>query len=322
MGLKHIFLTSATLLVLCMASEAKTVHTKTARDGGSGPWKAIAAEDDALPGRTVFRPENLAEAGQGKKLPVILFGNGGCSRSSEGLMDFLIEVASHGYVIITPGIWGSEPPSWTQGPAEGEQHARQQMPQLDEKQMKKLKRQMAKGQKENVKDAKKLLKALTILGKQAEYKPYVDVSNAAASGQSCGGLQALLMGTSGDRRIRTVAAVNSGVIAQGLLDGMISREDLRKLFVPVAYFIGGPEDIAYPNSEGDFQYINHVPVTWANCQSGHAGPYLYPDIYASIYIAWMDWQLKGDQTHAVFFRTGNPDPELSDWTASAKNYLP
>lgn len=319
MRLKYAILIISALSALCLAGEAKTVNTKTVRDGGSGPWKAIAAEDDALPGRTVFRPENLSEAAQGGKLPVILFGNGGCSRSSEGLMDFLIEVASHGYIIITPGIWGAEPPSWTQGQTEGEQHA-QQMPRLDEKQMKKLKKQMAKTQKENVKDAKKLLKALTILGKQAEYKPYVDVSDAAASGQSCGGLQALLMGISGDRRIRTVAAVNSGVIAQGLLDGMISREDLRKLSVPVAYIIGGPEDIAYPNSEEDFKYINHVPVTWANCQSGHAGPYLYPDIYASVYIAWMDWQLKGIQTHADFFRTGNPDPELPDWMASAKNH--
>src|SRR5690606_627762 len=102
----------------------------------------------------------------------------------------------------------------------------------------------------------------------------VDVTRIAAMGHSCGGLQALAAGA--DRRVTTVVAFASGVYnrpGSGLSGVQISKDDLAKLHTPVAYVIGGPEDIAYPNAADDFERIAHVPVMLANLPVGHGGTF-------------------------------------------------
>src|SRR5215831_18404134 len=42
---------------------------------GTGPFKAVMAEDPSLPDHTLYYPQNIAAAG---KLPVITWGNGAC----------------------------------------------------------------------------------------------------------------------------------------------------------------------------------------------------------------------------------------------------
>lgn len=280
---------SATTLV------SKTKYSMTVRDGGTGPYKAVIVEDSGLKGYSIFRPEDLAAACEAEgKLPVILFGNGGCSRNSYGLLDFLVEVASHGYVIVTNGQWRATDPALDHSEFTPKQKARYE---------KKMQRRAQKGQKRNVDDALDYFRALDYLQRQArrtgsEYYGRLDCVNVAVSGQSCGGLQALIMGTRRDPRVKSVVAVNSGVLDRGdLLDEMITRDALSALSTPVAYFIGGEEDIAYKNAVNDFNAITHVPVMLANCNSGHPGPYIEPDLYASIYLCWMDWQLKGKEVN-------------------------
>jgi hypothetical protein len=62
----------------------------------------------------------------------------------------------------------------------------------------------------------------------------------AVSGQSCGGLEALSAAYKDDR-IKNVVLWNSGVIEAP------KRKYLADIKVPLAYFIGGPKDIAYAN---------------------------------------------------------------------------
>ena len=68
-------------------------------NGGSGPYKAGYVTDPSLPSHTIYAPKAAPKI----KMPVIVWGNGGCF--SNGLMfeDFLTEVASHGYLILANG---------------------------------------------------------------------------------------------------------------------------------------------------------------------------------------------------------------------------
>ena len=80
---------------------ARTLSVKTIEDGGTGPYKAVMTVEEALPGFAVYRPADLAAAvkAEGRALPIVIFGNGGCAVSSRGSYSFLEEIASHGYVV-------------------------------------------------------------------------------------------------------------------------------------------------------------------------------------------------------------------------------
>lgn len=86
------------------AASAQVVNSKVIDGGGSGPYEAIAATEATLPDYTVYRPRDLvAAARDGGPLPVMVFGNGGCSNSSLTHERVLTEIASHGYIVIAIG---------------------------------------------------------------------------------------------------------------------------------------------------------------------------------------------------------------------------
>ena len=75
--------------------------------------------------------------------------------------------------------------------------------------------------------------------------------------------------------------MNSGAFPPGrrspaLSQSAGSKESLTRLHGPVAYVIGGPTDVAYPNAEDDFARITKVPVFKANLNVGHGGTYRQP----------------------------------------------
>ena len=76
-------------------------------EGGAGPYKAMALGDETLPGFTIYRPQNLDAFGGSRKLPIILWGNGGCMNSTVGAMPFLNEIASHGFMVFGIGPYSS-----------------------------------------------------------------------------------------------------------------------------------------------------------------------------------------------------------------------
>jgi hypothetical protein len=70
------------------------------RSGGSGQYKARVFEDPSLPGHTFFAPKSIP---QGKKLPLLVWGNGGCMGLGQTHGNILTDIASHGYVVIANG---------------------------------------------------------------------------------------------------------------------------------------------------------------------------------------------------------------------------
>lgn len=256
---------------------------------GSGPYPAIKTQDPAFPNHTVYRPRDLSALG-GRKLPVYLWGNGGCSDDAASARLFLEEIASHGYLVVAAGTLKSgpgvafkpEPP--TPAPAG--------KPVLQVK--------------TTAEDVHAGLDQALAANADPNNPLYgkVDASRVAVSGHSCGGLQALQI--AGDPRIKAVIIHNSGVFADGSnpISGItVSKQILTTLHTPVLYVLGGPTDIAYPNGTDDFRKIETVPAALVNLPTGHGGTFMQPQggEGAKVAVAWLDWQLRGDRTAARMF---------------------
>ena len=68
---------------------------------GTGPFLAILEQDPSLPTHTVYRPQDLSKV-KGK-LPIIAWGERGCANNGLSHRNFLMEIASHGYLAIAIG---------------------------------------------------------------------------------------------------------------------------------------------------------------------------------------------------------------------------
>jgi hypothetical protein len=118
------------------------------RTGGSGQYKAHVLEDATLRGHTIFAPASFPA---GKKLPLVLWGNGGCLAMGQVHGNVLTDIASHGYVVIANG--GKNPPDVTFS-----------------------------------KNTDMFDAALWAANRGAKYN--IDTTRVATAGQSCGGMQA------------------------------------------------------------------------------------------------------------------------------------
>jgi len=276
-----------------LAQETGTTEKTTSRvveDGGTGAYSAIMCTDASLTTHTIFRPKDLSAFGKKEKLPIIAWGNGACANSPWEHINFLSEVASHGFLVIAIG------PMPQEGQRGGGRSTSSQLIDAID---------WAIAQNNN---------------KDSELYGKIDISKIAVSGMSCGGLQTLE--TAPDPRITTAIICNSGIIGDG--GGMpgLKKDHLEKLHTPTLYLLGGETDIAYKNGMDDFSRINHVPVFVANMDVGHGGTYSQPHggEFAKVATAWYKWQLKGDKEAGKMF-TGDPC-ELSKstvWKVEKKN---
>lgn len=300
-------------LVMVMAGwmniQAQTSNSVVMDGGGSGPYKAVMTDDESLPGFTIYRPGDIQSASKVEgALPVVLFGNGGCYRSSQPYAKFLTEIASHGYVLMAVGEWRIE-----HDPDEAK------VWELDD-------------EKSTLKtnDAKSLVNtALNWLEKEnqragSEFYQTVNTHNVAAMGYSCGGVQALIMGTLGDKRIKTVVGMNTGAfIDGGPLNGMITKDDLQKLTTPIIYMLGGEKDDAAPNGRDDFKRINHVSVVLATYPSvGHTATYQdhQGGAFGQMARTWLDYQLKGKKQYENLFRYSDKGNNFEGWEITQKGF--
>lgn len=71
------------------------------KTSGSGPYPAVMLTDSTLPGHTIFAPKT-PPAGN-LSLPFIAWGNGACTLNAAQYENFLVEIASYGYVIAADG---------------------------------------------------------------------------------------------------------------------------------------------------------------------------------------------------------------------------
>ncbi len=69
---------------------------------GSGPYRAVMEQEDALPGFTFYRPADLSTFGP-RSLPIAIWANGACANQGNAFRAFLSEIASYGYVVIALG---------------------------------------------------------------------------------------------------------------------------------------------------------------------------------------------------------------------------
>lgn len=288
-GKKFIFLCAAMGLMIvlggCRVSNAsqtakvqnitKETTSSVIEDGGTGPYSAVMVSDSSLATHMIFRPGDLNGFGRKNKLPIIAWGNGACANSPWEHVNFLSEVASHGFLVIAIGTM----PRPVQGG--GSRSTSSQL--LDA-----IDWAIAENS-----------------DKTSQYYNKLDITKIAVSGMSCGGLQTLEVAP--DPRITTAVICNSGILGNSGrgMPGMpkLTKDQLEKLHTPTLYILGGESDIAYNNGMDDFGRINHVPVFMANLDVGHGGTYGRPHggEFAVVAAAWYKWQLKGDKEAAKMF---------------------
>ncbi len=266
---------------------------------GTGPYPAMKEEDASLPTHVVYRPRDLAAMGR-QKLGVVAWGNGGCSDDAASTRFPLLEIASHGYLVIASGKILSGPGAPPRpapaappaGPQQGAPSAGQAL------QLPPPKTSTAQ-----------LIEAIDWAVKEnsrtgSPYQGRIDPKQIAVSGFSCGGVQAIA--ASKDPRVATAVFQNTGLFDAGAspMPGMdVSKEALKDIHTPVIYILGGSKDIAYNNGMDDFQKISHVPIMVANIDTGHGGTYFQPNggPVAQVAVNWLQWQLRGDKKAKAMF---------------------
>jgi len=243
------------------------------------------------PALHVYRPETLDAFPKKDSLPVMVWGNGGCAIDSTRYGGFLTTIASHGFLVM-----GTVP---QEGAARRQESADDVRAAIDW------------AAKENARA-------------ESPLKGKIALDKIAVMGQSCGGVQAIEVAA--DSRVGTAVIWNSGLFGEPTNMGggkTLSKKDLESIHVPVAYISGDPQDIAFKNAEADFDYVTKIPAFRAYERGvGHGGTYREPNggEFSGIAVAWLNWQLKGDQHAALMFR--GPDCGLCvnpKWVVRTKN---
>jgi len=243
--------------------------------GGSGPYPADYETAASLANHTIFRPQNLPA----ESLPILVWGNGGCSANGLSQGNFLREIASHGFLAIANGA------------PNGSGSTTSQM----------LTQSIDWAVAENSRPGSK-------------YYGKLDTTKVAVAGFSCGGLEAYAV--SNDPRVTT-----TGIFSSGLLNDADDYQ-LRRLTKPIAYFIGGPSDIAYPNAIDDWGKLPAgLPAFMGNLNVGHGGTYDQPNggEFGRVAVLYLKWRLKGDTTAGANFVGADCGLCRSQWSVQQKN---
>ncbi|KAL1841660.1 hypothetical protein VTJ49DRAFT_6766 [Mycothermus thermophilus] len=166
-----------TLTVLLSAAAAVsaspiTIEERQNSGVGTGPFAPAGYyTTGSLPRHTIYAPRNIPP---GAKLPVMLWGNGGCSADGTGQAPFLTQIASHGVLVIAQGT-----------PRGGGSTTAQQMTEA-------------------------LNHIYNNAGRPGSGFEQVDASRILAAGWSCGGIEAYAQ--IWDNRVSGVGVWNSGLL--------------------------------------------------------------------------------------------------------------
>ncbi len=244
---------------------------------------------------TVYRPADLSANGLGK-LPIVLWANGACRNAGNAFRPFLTDISSYGYFIVALGpiVPGADAvpttPASTAAPPPAATAPRVLPPPATHS------IQLIEGLDWAIEENKR---------SDSPYFGKLDVSRIAVMGQSCGGVQALEAAV--DPRITTAIIWNSGLLPTPTAMGggkTLAKEWLASLHAPMAYISGDAQDVAFPNANDDFKRIEQVPI-FRGWEHGvpHIATYREPNggEFSGVGIAWLNWQLKGNQLSAKMF---------------------
>jgi dienelactone hydrolase len=291
-------------------------QVKTLAGGGSRPYRVTMTDEiEGLPHHTVYMPQ-LPAAQKDAKLPIFVWANGACADVGNAYRYFLDNIASHGYLVVTIGKIGPAGAESHYGKWPAEFGIPKEAPPLD-------------GPTGSLPFEMKQAIDWAVAQNSAEDSPLkgrIDTSRIGVAGHSCGTLQALSM-SSTDPRITTTLMLNGGVwnIGTGGLPGApeITKNSLKTIHGTIAY-IHGEKDSALPNGSDDYSRIEGIPVMLAVRKDvAHSGTFWLKNggAYGTVALAWLDWQLKGDEKASRWF-VGKDCRLCTDprWTVERKNF--
>lgn len=218
----------------------------------------------------VFRPTNLARFPREEKLPVIVWGHGGCAISNPRFNPVLETFASHGFLAITTTAPEGATP----------QGARPRQATADD-----LKAGIDWAERENARAGSPLA------GR-------IDVTQVAVMGQSCGGILAVSLGL--DPRVDTIVVFNSGVDPPDPAAAPSTRPTiatLKDLHGPVLLVDGHERDFAAQRARATFDAIDHLPAFHGSRHgAGHLATFYHEGggEFANVAASWVRWHFKGD----------------------------
>ncbi|PDP84534.1 alpha/beta hydrolase [Glycomyces fuscus] len=216
---------------------------------------------------------------EGERLPVVAWGNGACRADGTWFENILTEFASHGFLVIANGRPGGTGRTDPEMLTEAVDWAIEENGRLF-----------------------------------SEYRGHIDTDSIAVMGQSCGGLETYEVAD--DPRIDTTVLWNSGLLTDR------DNDLLEDLHAPVAYFTGGPDDIAYENALDDYGRLPRgLPAFIGHLDVGHYGTFAEPNggEYGRVGVAWLRWQLKGDQQARREFVGEDCGLCSTEWDTDSKN---
>lgn len=215
---------------------------------------AIEHATQTLPNHTIYRPD-LSRA---NNIPIVVWGNGACSNVGTEQADFLLQIASNGYLVIANG--------GPFGSGSNDQHETELVKAIDW------------AVKENSR-------------KCSQYYGKLNVEKIATMGWSCGGGMAHFAAV--DPRVDTAVALNSGLGIYGDRFNYYPR-----FHTPIAIFNGDSRDVAYNPGLQEYSEVNNVPVYHANYPQGHGDAYYQDNggEFGIVSVGWLNWMLKDDLT--------------------------
>ncbi|MFD0774620.1 alpha/beta hydrolase [Streptomonospora algeriensis] len=163
---------SAAIVALLASTALLAGSASPASAAGTGPYDAEYTTTFRLAEHTIYRPANLPD----ERLPVVVWGNGACRADGTMFEEFLLEIASHGFLVIANGRPGGSGST----------------------------------------DAGMLTAAIDWAVDENDrwfspYRGHLDTGSIAVMGQSCGGIEAYE--ASDDDRVDTTVLWNSGMLS-------------------------------------------------------------------------------------------------------------
>ena len=242
-----------------------------------GRYEVTSEAAFGSPRYIVLRPDDLSAFPSDDTLPVVVWGNGGCSTDSSPYVGFLTTIASHGFLVLAiADVEGEDLFSIGESSPSYELFTAPFLAAFD----------WAEAESARV--------GSPLRGKVATDRM------AAMGHSSCGGL-AVILGA--DPRVDTVGVFNGSAWGSLHLNNDPKSVHIDRLHGP-ALLVYGTESPMMPGSAEGFEAIDSVPVFYgARRNTGHALSMDHPGggEFANVASSWLKWTLKHDaETGAMF----------------------